>query len=329
MLKNQQTSLAFDFLALGESVVDFISSDPVAQLEQAAHFERFAGGQVANLAMNMAHLGNRAAIGTCVGDDGFGSLLKQRLADSGVNTNYIQISTEAPTTLIPVTQTPNGTPEFLVYRGADAHLYLEDRLLMVTEQSKIVHTSAFALSREPARATILSLLKAARKNGRLVSLDPNYHPRIWPDTADFLKILQDTFRLVNFTKPSMDDCARLFGSGLTPQEYAGRFLQWGVDLVAISMGTEGVYLAEKDRDHYLVIPNQISAVDVTGAGDAFWSGFLTALLDGKSPLDAACVGQVMAEIKIGTVGPLSTILDREAIYIKAQSIQNQPQLQEA
>lgn len=316
-------SPTFDFLALGESVVDFISIDRVAHLEEAAHFERFVGGQAANLAMNMARLGNRAAIGTCVGADGFGMLLRQQIAAAGVSTDYIQITTEAPTTLIPVTRTTNGTPKFIVYRGADVQLALTDALLAVASQSKIVHTSAFALSREPARSTILRTMQIARENGHQVSLDPNYHPCVWPDSSNFMRMLQDAYQFVNITKPSLDDCARLFGSGLAPDEYAGRFLRWGAELVAISMGTEGVYLATKDAENYQIIPNQISAVDVTGAGDAFWSGFLTALLDGRSPLDSVRVGQVMAEIKIGMVGPLSNILDREAIFAKAQLIQYQ------
>jgi fructokinase len=54
--------------------------------------------------------------------------------------------------------------------------------------------------------------------------------------------------------------------------------------------------------------------DVTGAGDAFWAGLLMALLDGYPPHEAACVGQIVAEAKISTVGPMARMPDRTSLY---------------
>lgn len=310
----------FDFLALGEAVVDLISSEAVASLGAATHFERFTGGQVTNLAMNMARLGNRVALAACVGDDSFGQLLRERVAAANVATGCLQVSAEAPTTLIPVTRTPRGTPDFLVYRGADAHLQATELLLAAAAQSRMVHTSAFALSRDPARSTVLAAMRAARASGQQVSLDPNYHPRIWPDVADFAAVLAEAYREVSVTKPSLDDCERLFGAGRPVAAYAERFLAWGAGLVAISMGAEGVYLATAAGERVQIAPQAVQALDVTGAGDAFWSGMLTALLDDHSPLDAVRAGQVVAQIKIQRVGPLSGSLDRAAIYAQMAAV---------
>ena len=54
--------------------------------------------------------------------------------------------------------------------------------------------------------------------------------------------------------------------------------------------------------------------DTTGAGDAFWSGYLTARLDGYSLLDAAKAARKMAETKIGHFGPLPNKVDKSLIY---------------
>jgi sugar/nucleoside kinase (ribokinase family) len=324
MKTTQNLEMQFDFFALGEAVIDLISSEVVPHLETATHFERFTGGQVVNLAMNMARLGNRVALGTCLGDDGFGQLLRRRIAATNVSTDYIQVSSTTPTTLIPITRTPSGTPEFVVYRGADAFLQAKDDLLEAATHSRILHTSAFALSRDPTRSTILQAMRIARENNHRVSLDPNYHPRIWPDTAGFLDVLRDAFQYVNVTKPSLEDCERLFGEGLELEQYAARFMQWGAELVVISQGSKGVYLATRTGEKYQIIPHQVAAVDVTGAGDAFWSGLLTALLDGQSALEAVRTGQIVAEIKICKVGPLSQNLDRPTIYAKAQSVEYHP-----
>jgi hypothetical protein len=39
-----------------------------------------------------------------------------------------------------------------------------------------------------------------------------------------------------------------------------------------------------------------------------------ALLDGYPPNEAACVGQIMAEAKISTVGPIAQLPDRASLY---------------
>ncbi|MCJ7715798.1 MAG: PfkB family carbohydrate kinase, partial [Anaerolineales bacterium] len=60
------------FLMLGEAVIDFISSDFVSSLEEASSFDKFSGGEVSNLAMNLSNLGFNTSLGACIGDDGFG-----------------------------------------------------------------------------------------------------------------------------------------------------------------------------------------------------------------------------------------------------------------
>lgn len=309
----------FDFLAIGEALVDLISSDPSASLAEATSLHRYAGGQATNLARNMALLGNRSALAACVGDDGFGRFLRQQLDSSGVEISNLQCNERVPTTLVCVTKTPGGTPEFLAYRGADVQLTATPELTSAVQHSRIVHTSAFALASNPARDTILECLQHANQAGKIVSLDPNYHARIWPDIPDFLSNLQEIFNLVNVTKPSLDDCHRLFGAGKSPQEYCELFLSWGVSTVVLTMGADGVFVATKDGERVHLPSHPVMVMDVTGAGDAFWAGLLTGLLHGLPALNAAQAGQILAEVKIGSVGPMTHAIDFEAIKTQIQS----------
>jgi len=89
------------------------------------------------------------------------------------------------------------------------------------------------------------------------------------------------------------------------------------------MGDNGTLLITAAGDVYNMFPNPISVSDVTGAGDAYWAGFLTSILDGKSPLDAAKFGQALAEIKIESVGPLTIPPDRNFLEDRAQSVRYQ------
>ncbi len=305
----------YDIIAVGEALVDLISYQVVPSLNQAGQFQRFLGGEATNVALNAVLLGGRAALIACVGEDGFGSYIRQQLDEAGVATDYVGVTSQAPTT-VAVNARQTATPDFIIYRGADAHIYPEERYLDAIKVSRVVHTSAFALSRDPARSTILKALKVARQSGCMVSLDPNYHPCIWPDVADadFQSVLADAYQWVNVTKPSLDDCARLFGPGLSPIVCAERLLSWGPEIVALTMGQQGVMVATADGGFHHVQPSDAEVADVTGAGDAFWAGLLTALLDGYPPCEAACLGQMVAEIKISMVGPVSQMPDRNSLY---------------
>jgi len=319
MIPKQSRSL--DILAFGEALVDLISDQVVSSLTDADGFHRFVGGQVTNVALNVVRLGGRAALVACVGDDGFGSYIRQQLNESGVGTDYLRMTSEASTT-VSVIARQTATPDFIIYRGADADILPEEGYLEAIKSSRVVHTSAFALSRDPARSTILWALQAAQQSGCLVSLDPNYHPHIWPDVTDsnFLSELAKAYQWVNVTKPSLDDCVRLFGPGLSPVACAKRFLNWGPEIVALTMGRQGVLLATDNGDFYHIEPSDTEVTDVTGAGDAFWAGLLTALLDGYSPREAACLGQIVAQLKIGTVGPVPQMPDRTDLYQQLETV---------
>ena len=308
-----------DILAVGETVVDFISSRTVGALEEADQFGRYLGGSVTNVALNMVRLGGRAAVASRVGDDPFGQFLRRSMDRQGIITDYVQIDRETHTTLAFVTK-GKDTADFMIYRGSDAHLSAEDLSAEAIERARVVHTSAFALSREPARAAVLRSLKAAREKGCLVSLDPNYDPRIGPDVEDFQEVLEEAFQFVMVTKPSRDDCARLFGPGLPPEDCIRRFLDWGADIIALTMGESGVLLATAAGDRFRIASGKVNVVDTTGAGDAFWAGLLTGLLDGFLPQQAARLGQAVAEAKIGRVGHLPPTIDRAALYRELDSV---------
>ncbi len=312
-------TISLDLLAIGEALVDFISDDFSETLAEARSFTRYAGGQVANLAVTFARLGKRSALAACLGEDGLGSFIRRQVDQAGVITQYLQQSADAPTTFVVVARSA-ATPDFLIFRGADTRLRATPDLLEAASNCRHVHTSAFALARQPARDAILQMLSAARQHGSLVSIDPNYHPKISPDVPDFPDVLRQAFALVDVTKPSLDDAVRLFGPGLTPLAYAEKFLEWGARTVVMTLGSKGTLLATASGERWQLHPHPIEVVDVTGAGDSYWGGLISALLDRRSPLEAACFGQAVAEYKIGLLGQIQQQPDLEKLYQVSKTV---------
>jgi len=304
----------FDVLSIGETLVDFISEGEQGSLVDAHRFVMYPGGQATNVALNVARLGGTATIVACVGSDSLGLFLQHQLIEAGVGTVSLQVAPQLPTTLVIVARN-HATPDFSIYRGADSQLLPSQMPLSLLSSTSLVHTSAFALSRQPSCGTILEFVAHAHAAGCLISFDPNYHPRLWGIEMSPLEIFEKIYPYVFLTKPSLDDCIRLFGEGQTPEAYAAHFLRLGAKEVVLTMGSAGVFHANaQGSSSYTLRP--VEVVDVTGAGDSFWSGLLMATLDGYAMPEAIQVAQAVAEIKLQQVGPLSQYIDRAELYAR-------------
>ncbi len=304
-----------DVLAIGEVVIDMISQDPAGHLREAETFRRYLGGSPANIAVYVAKLGGRGAIIAKTGSGGFGQFIKAELQRHGVITDYLQMDPHVRTTVIFIARS-TGTPDFEAFRDGDYQLRAEEVSEEAVARARIVHASTFALSREPCRSAVRRAFELAQAHGKLISLDPNYSPALWPNPAEARQVLAEFYRLVTLTKPSLDDAHRLFGSHLAPTECIARFHAWGPRLVVLTMGRQGALVS---LDGHLVghLPARpIAVADATGAGDSFWAGFLTALLDGYPPDRCAWFAREVAEIKLQTVGPLPYALNRAAVYAR-------------
>jgi sugar/nucleoside kinase (ribokinase family) len=293
-----------DVLSVGEALVDLISSEAVGQVEQATGFRRYLGGSVTNLAANVVRLGGRAAVAARVGDDPFGRFARREMERQGIITNYVKADAATRTTLVFVTRSA-ATADFFVYRGSDARLSPEDVPQAAIERTRVVHTSAFALSQESSRTAVLDALRRARTRGCLISLEPNYHPSLWDVSRSPAEVLAAACRYVDVVKPSRDDCQRLFGADLSLSHCAQRFHDWGVGKVILTQGAQGISIYEAGQSPRFVRSREVPVADATGAGDAFWAGLLVAVLDGYSLYEAVLFGREVAEIKLRTVGPIA------------------------
>ena len=318
----QANAHAPEFLAVGEGLIDLISLDLIDSLDSAAVFNPYAGGQPSNLCAAVARLGRRAAIACCIGDDAFGRLYLDQMRQSGVLLDFVQVSRDVPTTTAVVSRNLK-TPDFIIFRGADNHLRKTPELTLAAGQARLFHTSAFALARRPGRDVVLELMTIAREGGATITFDPNYHPSVWPDIPDFRELVLATASKADITKPSLEDTRRLFGEDAKPEESAVRLLEAGVKFVILTMGAEGTLVAFDGRVQMHLPSRPQIVVDVTGAGDSFWAGFVTAYLEGRPMEKAVCFGQAVAEMKLGYTGPLRPIEDFTALGVRAEEIYKQ------
>ncbi len=320
-----ETYLEYEVLGVGETLVDFIATSQSTSLRTAEEFQRFLGGQPANVAVYASLLGSRSAVLSKIGEDRFGEYLEESLQYLGVSTKGIIKTDQLPTTSVFVTKT-TGVPDFQVNRGADSLLTIRETPEELIIHSRAVHTSCFALSREPSRSAIHRALRLAKRHKKIVSLDPNYNPRIWPDKVEAWEVLAQIMPYITIVKPSMDDARLLFDPNMDEKELETacmeRFHDLGAEVVIITR-SGGIVTISDGVSVERVGPLPLVTVDsVIGGSDAFWGGLLVARLDGKSWKEAVCFAHQVAALKLQNVGHVQHLINKELLYRKVEERSN-------
>lgn len=293
-----------DILCVGEVLIDFIGHQSGEPISETRDYHRYLGGSPTNVAMNCARLGLNSALVSTLGNDGFGDYIFRRLDEVGVLSDYIKKIDDQPTSVIFVSRT-DGTPDFVPFRQAD-YWITEDQISKETLlRTKIFHTTCFALSKDPAQSSILKKAEEASNLGCTLSIDVNYAKRLWESREVALNIIKAYCKFNPLVKVSEDDMERLFEQQVPHADIFDFFHTLGVDTVCLTLGSKGVKLSQKGHEIIQMPAMKIEKVmDATGAGDAFWSGFLFAYIKEKPVKKCLEMALQLAALKLQNVGRL-------------------------
>ena len=150
-----------DVISIGEVLIDFIGHEVNTSINRTKDYHRFLGGSPTNVAVNASRLGLNSVLVASCGQDGLGDYVIRKLKSNQVNVQHIRMTETAPTSVIFVSKSTE-TPDFIPYRQADCEIFEEQLPDDVIAQAKIFHTTCFALSKNPARQTILNRAKKRR-----------------------------------------------------------------------------------------------------------------------------------------------------------------------
>lgn len=279
-----------DILAIGELLIDMVGTTNRGILT----YHQFFGGSPANIAMNTKRLGLNSLVCAAVGDDRLGDFLKSTLELAEIDTSHIQTVPEA-TSMVVLNQS-NGTPTPIFYRAADYRIKYDEKLEKAVEESKIIHFSTWPLSMSPAKDSLMRVLENAKQKRALACFDPNYHPAHWENPEAGKEEVKSIISMVDIVKPSEDDAERLFGAN-SHEVQIEKFLCLGAKLVIMTLGKDGLLVSDGSAIHSL--PSLADKVtNTTGAGDAFWSGFYAAIVNGYSVWESCQYGSAASAFKL-------------------------------
>jgi len=288
-------------LVVGELLVDIISDQDIESLAISAQFSTSQGGSSANLCANLKWLGIDAELVACVGNDNLGAFLINELKTVGIADTYINRSNDKQTSIVLVAKNEH-TPDFIPYRSADLDIKQVGEGLI--RSSAIIHSTAFALSKEPAQSNILMAFDKAKSMGKFVSVDWNFAPSIW-ENDNGKAIFNKVMALEPLLKISVDDLQRFVGEPLTIEQSIEWLNPLHAHVICLTCGKDGAWYKTKNDSWKHVKALKVErAVGVTGAGDAFWSGFLSAFIQDKLVDECVFRALEVAKMKIEKPNPL-------------------------
>ena len=271
-----------DVTALGELLIDFTPCGKSAAGQQM--FEQNPGGAPANVLTCLSRCGKQVALIGKVGQDMHGRFLRSTMEANGICTEGLLEDPDVFTTLAFVGLSETGERSFSFARkpGADTCLRPEEVKEEIITKSRVFHLGSLSLTAEPARSATFHALNVARENGCIISYDPNYRAPLWESREIAMEGMRSVLSYVDVMKLSDEETELLTGVK-EPVQAAGKLLSMGIKIVAVTLGEEGALICTSKGERH-VSGYKAQVVDTTGAGDSFWGGFLSQLLDsGKQP----------------------------------------------
>jgi ribokinase len=274
------------------------------------------GGDAFNVACNLKKMGLDVCIAGVVGGDMSGDHIRQKAADLCINTEKLVVSEKNPTSTSIVLCEKNGERHF-AYNGAANDEFdgssLTDGFL---RRARLLYIgSSMALGGLDGE-NLAKLFKRAKRAGLTTSMDA-----ACDDEGLWYEKIKDALPYTDIFIPSYDEAVNITGEN--DAKGIARFLRSkGVRIAGVKLGKAGCYIEKGDEKYRMSAYAADDAVDTTGAGDAFMSGFICGVLRNMSIYDCARLGSASANFCIRQFGATSNTRSFEETleYINSNKI---------
>lgn len=241
------------------------------------------GGSACNTIIGISKLGNRTRFIGKRGNDDLGETL-----ESALRTHHVEPvldTSDTPTGRVLSIITPDAQRSMFTFLGAASETKPEEYTVEKFKDAALVHIEGYLLFNE---RLIFAALKAAKEAGALISLDLASYTVVEASK----KILTDIVKEYVDILLANEDEARVF-TGCTEETEALKILAQDTEIAIMKVGKRGSFISCKGKTYPFGIIGSGEAIDTTGAGDLWASGFLYGIVNGLpiercGELAAAC-----------------------------------------
>lgn len=260
---------SIDVIALGELLIDFTENGFSNQGNRL--FEANPGGAPCNVLAMLQNLGHKTAFIGKIGKDNLGYELKQKVEKIGIDTSHLAEDDNVHTTLAFVHTFEDGDRDFSFYRNPGADMMLNESEIDedFLKAAKLFHFGTLSMTHKENCAATVKALNIAKKNGLLISFDPNIREPLWKNIEEARKQVKYGLSYCDILKISDNEIQWLTGEKDYSKGVEQIRSQYNVQLILVSMGKKGSRAYYKDvmieADPFL----KKNTIETTGAGDTF------------------------------------------------------------
>jgi ribokinase len=272
-----------------------------------SRFERGPGGKGANQAIGARRLGTDVLFVTRLGADAFGAEARSVLLAEGLPGHGITTDDQSPTGIALIVVEDSGQNAIAVAPGANLQLGAAD---VLGRFGADLRGCQYLLMQLECRAELaVGLASWARDAGCVSILNPA-PARPLPPAA------LASFDIITPNEGELQTLAASLGLAIGPTDVLARqLLEFGVRDVVVTLAERGALWASAAGLEY-VDAYPVSAIDTTGAGDAFNAGLAAALVRGEpmeSAIDYGCRAGAFCVTRNGVIDGLGYPADMSGI----------------
>lgn len=308
----------FDAVVIGDANIDLVvvGCNQVPQPGQEIYVENMmmhVGGGAALFSLALAKLGLHVAFNGILGDDEYGRFIRERFAQSGIDTRLIQTS-KIHKTGISIAFNPDTDRSFITYAGSNMELQMDRLDLEQIALGKHVHVTGY--KGRSNHEQFVAMAKTLKEKGVTLSCDVG-----WDDSGEWYKGIFELMRY--FDVFLMNETEALHYTGLENIEESLHYMADYCNNIVIKLGSKGS-VAIKDGVLTRRSAYPVEAVDTTGAGDSFNAGYLFGYLSGMDVETSLRYGNACGALSVGAYGGSTGSPDLEGLKAFIHEREDQP-----
>lgn len=269
-------------ICLGEVLFDLLAQQSGVSSEHVKSWTALPGGAPANVACALVKMGDRSRFIGCVGNDRSGAELAAKLATEGVDLTGLQHHPTAPTRQVQVLRTADGDRIFGGFGDIPTDKFADTQLNQVSSAlfsgADFLLLGTLALAYPDSAASTWKAVQFAQAEGVKIMVDINWRPTFWTDSAVALPKIRLLLQQADYVKFAREEAELIYGE-TSPQSLC-EYLPKAVGIFVTDGGNMCEYWLDGISGQQPAF--SVTAIDTTGAGDAFVAGLLHQLGRQKS-----------------------------------------------
>jgi 2-dehydro-3-deoxygluconokinase len=274
-------------ICIGEAIVELARGGD-------GRFALASAGDTFNTAIYLARAGINTGFVSALGDDPFSDAIVSLAAAEGIASDLILRPPGRLPGLALVDADGKGGRRTHYWReSAPANELFElpqwSRVAQSLLEARLIYFSGITLSlySNGGLGRFLAAVELARNSGAKIVFDGNFRPGAWRgDLTRARTVFAEALKRVDIALPAYDDEAVLWGDP-SPEATIERLQAFGVAEIAVKNGPNSALVAASGTRDSVPVPDVVTPVDPTAAGDGFNAGYLAARLSGCGPIEAA------------------------------------------